>query len=89
MQTQELLLKISQLKSALNDKLLRVKGRVIAQEGPVLIQLAPFESMATVTVDDVSMGMEDLKGLTVIVAKPLDFHQRGVIHSLLPTSALT
>ena len=64
-----LLLEMARLKASLGSSLLRLKGRVLTDEGALLVQLAPFEDLAAVSSDPLVGPNGDVAwGLTLIVA---------------------
>jgi len=75
--------RIADLQQSLGDRLLRLKGRVETTEGPRLVQLAPFEPLASITADDLSTASQEPKGLTLIVALPLSPAQQQRLTALL------
>lgn len=80
---QALLTQIQTLQASLGPTLLRLKGRVLTEQGPWLIQLAPFETQAEVVPDTLPMDTEIQRGLTVIVAQPLSESQVECLEALL------
>jgi G3E family GTPase len=75
--------RIADLQQCLGDRLLRVKGRIDTSEGPRLVQLAPFEPLPSITEDDLSSQTREPKGLTLIVALPLNAEQQERLQQLL------
>ena len=75
--------RIADLQKCLGDRLLRLKGRVGTTEGPRLVQLAPFDPLPSITVDDMSVETQEPKGLTLIVALPLGAAQQVRLLQLL------
>jgi G3E family GTPase len=59
---------IKALQSTLGTELLRLKGRVQTAEGPYVVQLAPFETIAEVRADELSWTDTTRSGFTVIVS---------------------
>ncbi len=78
-----LLMKIQMLQASLGPALLRLKGRVLTEQGPWLVQLAPFEPQPEVTPDTLPSDTEVQRGLTVIVAQPLSASQAECLEALL------
>ncbi len=74
---QTLLTQIQTLQTSLGPALLRLKGRVLSEQGPWLVQLAPFETHAEVVPDTLPSDIEGQRGLTVIVALPLSASQQA------------
>jgi G3E family GTPase len=74
---QTLLTQIQTLQTSLGPALLRLKGRVLSEQGPWLVQLAPFETHAEVVPDTLPLDIEGQRGLTVIVALPLSASQQA------------
>ena len=74
---------IALLQSGLGHQLLRLKGRVETEQGPCLVQLAPFEPLASITTDECPEDPQQLKGLTLIVALPLSTAQQTLLQQLL------
>jgi G3E family GTPase len=80
---QGLLMQIQALQASLGPALLRLKGRVLTEQGPWIVQLAPFEMQPEVTVDTLLSENEAPRGLTVIVALPLSESQTECLDALL------
>ena len=80
---QALLTQIQALQANLGSALLRLKGRVLTEQGPWLIQLAPFETQAEVTPDTLLSDTGVKRGLTLIVALPLSVSQVECLEALL------
>ncbi len=76
-----LLKQIQTLQASLGPALLRLKGRVLTEQGPWLVQLAPFETQAEVTADTLPSDAEVQCGLTLIVALPLSAAQFTTLSS--------
>jgi G3E family GTPase len=79
---QALLTQIQSLKAILGPALLRLKGRVLTDQGPWLVQLAPFELQAEITPDTLPSDTDMQRGLTMIVALPLSASQSKYIAEL-------
>lgn len=69
----ELERQIQAVQQDLGDHLLRVKGLVMTDVGARLIQLAPFDVVPSITVEDFSQNDDQPLGLTVIASKPYGF----------------
>lgn len=80
---QALLTQIQTLQTSLGPALLRLKGRVLTEQGPRIVQLAPFETQTEVTLDTLPSDTEVQRGLTVIVALPLSESQTEFLEALL------
>jgi G3E family GTPase len=76
---------IARLQTRLGNQLLRLKGRVDTDQGPRVIQLAPFEPLASITEDECPVDERQPKGLTLIVALPLDAAQQSLLQQLQHT----
>jgi G3E family GTPase len=59
------------LQKTLGAELLRLKGRVLTAEGRYVVQLAPFETQAQVSADELAWTDRTRSGLTVIVSSHL------------------
>ena len=57
----------------LGSHLLRIKGRVMTDAGARVIQLAPFDLVPSLTVDDAPLSSDSPFGLTVIASKAYGF----------------
>ena len=79
---QALLTQIQTLQASLGPSLLRLKGRVLTEQGPQIVQLAPFETLPEVVPDTLPSDTEAPRGLTVIVALPLSASQTKHISEL-------
>ena len=81
----KLLAAIAQLQVELGPRLLRLKGRVLTDEGALLMQLVPFQSEVEVLPDPVvdSQQEDSAWGLTVIVANGSAAEQVAVIARVL------
>jgi len=79
---QTLLTQIQSLQTSLGPALLRLKGRVLTEQGPQIVQLAPFETLPEVVPDTLPLDTEAQRGLTVIVALPLSAAQSMTLSSL-------
>jgi G3E family GTPase len=66
-------MQIQNVQRDLGADLLRLKGRVMTDVGARLIQLAPFDPVPSITVDEMPHTSEELLGLTVITSKPYGF----------------
>jgi G3E family GTPase len=62
---------VSELQKTLGAELLRLKGRVQTAEGRYVVQLAPFETQAEVSADELAWTDSTRSGLTVIVSSHL------------------
>ncbi|MFZ2737980.1 MAG: GTP-binding protein [Burkholderiaceae bacterium] len=80
-QAVSLLEQIESLRLGLGPGFLRLKGRVLTDQGPWLVQMAPFELQAQIEKDD--LGSEDARGLTLIVGQPLTVAQTDLLQSVL------
>lgn len=69
----ELEQQIQAVQQNLGASLLRLKGRVMTDVGARLIQLAPFDRVPSITVDDAPPSVDQPLGLTVIASKPYGF----------------
>ena len=69
----ELERQIQAVQEDLGDHLLRVKGLVMTDVGARLIQLAPFDRVPSITVDEIAPNADQPLGLTVIASKPYGF----------------
>lgn len=81
-----LLTQIQALQTCLGSALLRLKGRVMTDQGPWLLQMAPFESAPSVEDDPLPFDAEQANGLTVIVALPLSQTQSSLLQAMLGAS---
>jgi G3E family GTPase len=59
------------LQKTLGAELLRLKGRVLTAEGRYVVQLAPFETQAQISADELAWTDRTRSGLTVIVSSHL------------------
>jgi len=59
------------LQKTLGAELLRLKGRVLTAEGRYVVQLAPFETQAQISADELAWTDRTRSGLTVIVSNHL------------------
>jgi G3E family GTPase len=59
------------LQKTLGAELLRLKGRVLTAEGRYVVQLAPFETQAQISADELAWTDRTRSGLTVIVSSLL------------------
>jgi G3E family GTPase len=75
--------RITLLQTGLGMQLLRLKGRVNTQQGPRLVQLAPFEPLASIVDDELPADELQPKGLTLIVALPLNSTQQAFLQQWL------
>jgi G3E family GTPase len=69
---------IAAMQDALGRSLLRLKGLVVTDEGPRLVQLSPLETKAIVTIvtiDDSADKKQTVTGLTLIASLPLTSDQ--------------
>ena len=80
---QTLLIQIKDLQASLGPALLRLKGRVLTDEGAWIVQLAPFETQAEVMPDTLPSEDKVPRGLTVIVVQPLSASQTECLEALL------
>lgn len=78
---QALRMQIQTLQTSLGPALLRLKGRVLTEQGPQIVQLAPFETLPEVVPDALPLDAEAQRGLTVIVALPLSAAQSTTLSS--------
>ena len=78
-----LLAQIESLQASLGPALLRLKGRVLTDEGPWLLQMAPFELVPAVETDTLPWATDQTSGLTVIVALPLSQAQSRLLRGLV------
>jgi G3E family GTPase len=70
---------ISSLQTSLGSALLRLKGRVLTEQGAQVLQMAPFESAPTLEVDTLAQDPAHATGLTLIVALPLSAAQTELL----------
>jgi G3E family GTPase len=73
---------IRDLQTSLGTALLRLKGRVLTEQGAKLLQMAPFESAPTIEADTLAQGGAHASGLTLIAALPLSAAQNALLHTL-------
>jgi G3E family GTPase len=66
-------MQIQNVQRDLGTDLLRLKGRVMTDVGARLIQLAPFDRVPCITVDDAPPSVDQPLGLTVIASKAYGF----------------
>jgi hypothetical protein len=66
--------------------LLRLKGRVLTEQGAQVLQMAPFESVPTLEADTLAQDAEHATGLTLIVALPLSTAQTELLRLYRITS---
>jgi G3E family GTPase len=62
---------VIELQKTLGAELLRLKGRVLTAEGRYVVQLAPFETQAQISADELAWTDRTRSGLTVIVSSHL------------------
>jgi len=79
---QQLLAQIQSLQLSLGPALLRIKGRVLTEQGPWLLQMAPFELAPEVAPDTLPQNAEQISGLTLIVSHPLSQEQSNLLQGL-------
>jgi G3E family GTPase len=79
---QQLLAQIQSLQLSLGPALLRIKGRVLTEEGHWLLQMAPFELAPALQADTQPQNSDQMSGLTVIVALPLSQAQSHLLQGL-------
>jgi G3E family GTPase len=82
---QALLAQIQSLQLSLGPALLRLKGRVLTDQGPWLLQMAPFELAPTVELDTLPRSADPSAGLTLIVALPLSPSQLDLLQNIVGT----
>jgi G3E family GTPase len=70
------------LQASLGTALLRLKGRVLTEQGAQLLQMAPFETVPTVEADTMAQGTDHATGLTLIAALPLTTAQNQSLRAL-------
>jgi G3E family GTPase len=70
------------LQSSLGTALLRLKGRVLTEQGAQVLQMAPFELAPTLEADTLSQDTAHATGLTLIVALALTTAQNELLHAL-------
>ena len=80
---QGMLMQIQALQASLGPALLRLKGRVLTEQGPWIVQLAPFDTQPELMPDTLPSDPEAPRGLTVIVAQPLSASQTECLEALL------
>ncbi|MGA8515376.1 MAG: GTP-binding protein [Burkholderiaceae bacterium] len=73
---------IRNLQTSLGTALLRLKGRVLTEQGAKLLQMAPFESVPVMEADTLAQGSAHASGLTLIVALPLSATQSQWLRAL-------
>jgi G3E family GTPase len=73
---------IHSLQTSLGTALLRLKGRVLTEQGAQVLQMAPFESVPTLEADTLAQDAEHATGLTLIAALPLSAAQTELLHAL-------
>jgi G3E family GTPase len=82
-QSEELLKQVQTLQTSLGPALLRLKGRVLTEQGPWLLQIAPFELTLSVRADTLPQEEEQKHGLTMILALPLNPVQSQLLQRLM------
>jgi len=80
---EQLLGRINSLQACLGTSLLRLKGQVLTEHGPWVVQMAPFETSPSVQVLSERLSGDQPTGLTVIVARPLSPSQQTRLGEIL------
>jgi G3E family GTPase len=73
---------IRTLQTILGTALLRLKGRVLTEQGAQVLQMAPFELVPTLEADTLAQDDAHASGLTLIVALPLSPAQEQLLRTL-------